>query len=294
MFEKPHFWGLVIAGAVLLFAIAFYATEPPEQEPAGTEAFRPMPQDAVNLAPGIDYTVLTAGDGEPVDSEYIRFDMDMYTANGQQVMSSEQDGSYSFKLETFDNMSPGLATVLRATPAGETRRYWIEAEQLRPGYPQMPDMLHVIDITMLGGQAPLPAPDNVAAIPEGATVTDSGLAYTVLEEGESGDDAAHPSLADIVTVHYSGWTTDGSMFDSSVMRGSPAEFPLSRLIAGWQEGIPLMTRGAKYRFWIPAELAYANSDRPDAPQGMLVFDIELLDFTTPAAAQPTDNDPAGE
>lgn len=288
MFEKPHFWGLVIAGAVLLFAIAFYATDAPEQEePQDTEAFRPKPQDAVTLAPGIDYTVLAAADGDskPVDSEFIRFDMDMFTASGQQVMSSEQDGSYSFKLETLDNMSPGLADALRATPAGETRRYWIEAEQLRPGYPQMPDMLHVIDITVLGGQEPLPAPENVAAIPEDATVTDSGLAFTVLEEGESGDDAAHPSLADIVTVHYSGWTTDGTLFDSSVMRGSPAEFPLGRLIAGWQEGIPLMTRGAKYRFWIPAELAYGNSDRPDAPQGMLVFDIELLDFKAAPATE---------
>jgi peptidylprolyl isomerase len=67
------------------------------------------------------------------------------------------------------------------------------------------------------------------------------------------------------------------MFDSSVARGEPAEFALNAVIPGWTEGLQLMVVGEKRRFWIPGNLAYDNSPRPDAPKGMLVFDIELLD-----------------
>ncbi|HVV51590.1 MAG TPA: FKBP-type peptidyl-prolyl cis-trans isomerase, partial [Polyangia bacterium] len=75
---------------------------------------------------------------------------------------------------------------------------------------------------------------------------------------------------------YSGWTTDGKMFDSSVTRGEPATFPLKGVIPGWTEGLQLMTVGEKIRFWIPGNLAYDNSPRPGAPHGTLVFDVELL------------------
>jgi peptidylprolyl isomerase len=82
-------------------------------------------------------------------------------------------------------------------------------------------------------------------------------------------------LDDDVTVHYTGWTTDGVMFDSSVPGGSPVTFPLGRLILGWQEGIQLMQLGDRFRFWVPGALAYDNSSRSDAPRGTLVFDVEL-------------------
>ncbi|MGD8380302.1 MAG: FKBP-type peptidyl-prolyl cis-trans isomerase, partial [Gammaproteobacteria bacterium] len=62
----------------------------------------------------------------------------------------------------------------------------------------------------------------------------------------------------------------------------PATFPLGRLIKGWQEGIPLMVTGEKMRFWIPGDLAYAKSNRPGAPKGMLVFDVKLIDIKPPA------------
>lgn len=125
----------------------------------------------------------------------------------------------------------------------------------------------------------IPAPDDVAAPPADATVLPDGLAYKVLKPGK-GD--KHPAPNSIITVHYTGWTTDGKMFDSSVVRNEPATFPLNKLIPGWKEGIPLMTQGEKARFWIPGELAYAGrKDRPDAPKGMLVFDVTLLDFKSP-------------
>ena len=80
----------------------------------------------------------------------------------------------------------------------------------------------------------------------------------------------------MVTVHYSGWTTDGEMFDSSVMRGSPATFGLGQVIPGWTEGVQLMVEGEKRRFWIPAKLAYGENPQGGAPAGTLVFDVELI------------------
>lgn len=130
----------------------------------------------------------------------------------------------------------------------------------------------------------LPAPADVAGPPADATVLPSGLAYKVLQAGAG---ETHPTLADTVVVHYTGWTTDGAMFDSSVLRGEPAEFPLHKLIEGWQQGIPLMVVGEKARFWIPGALAYDNRNRPDAPKGMLVFDVELLGIK-PAPENPAE------
>lgn len=119
----------------------------------------------------------------------------------------------------------------------------------------------------------IPAPDNVAAVPDDAERSESGLAWQVLKPGNG---TRHPEATSRVEVHYSGWTTDGEMFDSSRVRGATAVFPLNRVIAGWTEGVQLMVEGEQRRFWIPPELAYANSTRPGAPQGMLVFDVELI------------------
>ena len=79
-----------------------------------------------------------------------------------------------------------------------------------------------------------------------------------------------------MTVHYTGWTTDGKMFDSSLVRGQPATFGLDQVIRGWTEGLQLMVEGEKRRFWIPEKLAYQG--RKGAPAGMLVFDVELISF----------------
>jgi peptidylprolyl isomerase len=97
------------------------------------------------------------------------------------------------------------------------------------------------------------------------------LASKVIKPGKGTVD---PALTDTVKVHYSGWTTDGKMFDSSVVRGTPISFPLNRVIAGWSEGVQLMVEGETRRLWIPGKLAYDGI--PNRPQGMLVFDVELI------------------
>jgi FKBP-type peptidyl-prolyl cis-trans isomerase len=121
------------------------------------------------------------------------------------------------------------------------------------------------------------APADVAAPPADAVATASGLASKVLKAGKG---TVHPAVTDRVEVHYSGWTVDGKMFDSSVVRGKPLTFALNQVIAGWSEGVQLMVEGEKRRLWIPARLAYEGV--ADRPQGMLVFDVELLKiFPTP-------------
>lgn len=119
---------------------------------------------------------------------------------------------------------------------------------------------------------------------EDVTVTESGLQFKILREGEG----ISPAAEDRVTVHYEGRTVDGEVFDSSYERGQPATFPLDGVIPGWSEGVALMQEGAKYKFWIPANLAYGERGQPQAgigPNQVLVFDVELLEVAPEAAEE---------
>jgi len=110
---------------------------------------------------------------------------------------------------------------------------------------------------------------------KGVFTTPSGLQYMVLRQGNG----PRPKPSDTVRVNYEGKLLDGTVFDSSYARGTPAEFPLNGVIPGWTEGLGLMPVGAKYRFWIPGELAYGAKGTPGGPIGpnaTLVFDVELL------------------
>jgi FKBP-type peptidyl-prolyl cis-trans isomerase len=126
--------------------------------------------------------------------------------------------------------------------------------------------------------APAPAP-GAQGIPECKDMqkTASGLEYGFLKKG---GDEAPPRAADQVRVHYTGWLTDGTKFDSSRDRGEPTEFYLNGVIAGWTEGLQLMAPGARCKFVIPAALAYGERGRPSIPpNSTLVFDVELLAVT---------------
>lgn len=111
---------------------------------------------------------------------------------------------------------------------------------------------------------------------EGVITTDSGLQYEVLVAAEG----AKPQITDTVKVHYHGTLIDGSVFDSSIERGEPAEFPVGAVIPGWVEGLQLMNVGEKYKFYIPSELAYGRQSPSPAipPNSTLVFEVELLDI----------------
>ncbi len=140
-------------------------------------------------------------------------------------------------------------------------------------------------LIVFAGSAPAPASEQTRqtnaqfmaenATREGVFTTESGLQYMIITDAE-GDQ--HPTENDVVTVDYEGRLLDGQIFDSSYSRGTPATFGLNQVIAGWTEGLQLMTPGDKFTFWIPAELAYgANPPQGSiiTPNAVLVFDVEL-------------------
>ncbi|HEV8078018.1 MAG TPA: FKBP-type peptidyl-prolyl cis-trans isomerase, partial [Marinobacter sp.] len=109
---------------------------------------------------------------------------------------------------------------------------------------------------------------------EGVTLTDSGLQYEVVEAG----DGPQPGTSDTVSVHYTGELLNGEVFDSSRERGEPVSFRLDQVIPGWTEGLQLMNEGARYKLYIPSELAYGpGGNRAIGPNETLVFDVELLE-----------------
>ena len=111
---------------------------------------------------------------------------------------------------------------------------------------------------------------------EGVKTTKSGLQYIVLKEGKG----KKAKTTDRVKVHYHGTTVDGTVFDSSVDRGTPSEFGVTQVIKGWTEGLQLMKVGSKYKFFIPQELAYGANPRPGIikPYMALIFEVELLEI----------------
>lgn len=234
------------------------------------------PENAAVTDSGIAWKILQAGTGteHPSAEDKVTVHYTGWTTDGTQFDSSLKRGRPS----TFplNRVIAGWTEGLQLMVVGEKRRFWIPEELAYKGQRRGPKGMLVFDIELVDfAKPPEPpaVPEDVAAPPEDAEVTDSGLASKVLQKGTGTE---HPQATSRVKVQYSGWTTDGKMFDSSVTRGRPASFPLNRVIAGWTEGVQLMVVGEKRRFWIPEELAYAG--QKGAPQGLLVFDVELIEI----------------
>jgi peptidylprolyl isomerase len=249
--------------------------------PAPPDVAAPPP-DAIKTASGLASKVLTPGTGKdhPAAADRVKVHYTGWTKAGQMFDSSVTRGEpATFPL---NGVIPGWTEGLQLMVVGEKRRLWIPGSLAYGDHPRVgaPAGDLVFDVELLDiTPAPKPpaVPEDVKAAPATAKKTASGLAYRVL--AQVGTSTAHPTATSNVVVHYTGWTTDGKMFDSSVTRGQPARFGLGNVIKGWTEGVQLMTKGQKMRFWIPGSLAYGDKPaRPGAPAGMLVFDIELIDF----------------
>ena len=250
------------------------------------------PADATKTETGLAWKVLKKGSGGEKPSgpkSKVSVHYTGWTTDGKMFDSSyKRNRPASFGLS---GVIAGWTEGLQLVEKGDKVRLWIPEDLAYKGRPGKPAGMLVFDVELLDVTNPPAAPPDVAAAPADATKTATGLAWKVLSKG-TGD--RNPKSNSMVSAHYSGWTTDGKMFDSSVMRGKPASFPLDGVIKGWTEGLQLLVVGDKARFWIPADLAYGDSPRPGAPKGDLVFDVELLEITDPpevpadVAAPPAD------
>ena len=266
----------------LTFDVELFSIKAAPKAPE-TPADLTVPSHAETSSSGLASEVLEsgAGDEKPGPSDIVAAHFTGWREDGTLLESTVMNGKPAqFKLDqvTIKGWVEGLQMMVK----GEKRRFWIpEALAFGENPPQgAPKGNLIFDFELLEFKAmpkspePIPAPDDVAAPPSDAETTDSGLASKVLEAGQGSD---LPAESDEVLVHYTGWTTDGKMFDSSVARGEPISFPLNGVIKGWTEGVQLMVEGEKRRFWIPGKLAYGETpSRPGAPAGTLVFDVELI------------------
>jgi FKBP-type peptidyl-prolyl cis-trans isomerase len=285
--EKRRFWipaGLAYGenpgggrpGGMLVFDIELISIKKAPKPPELT-----APADAEKTSSGVSIKVVTKGTGEksPKPEDTVSVNLSLWSPEGELLQSTEQQGGpANVPLDKF--RVGGLSEAIRTMVTGEKKLAWIPAkvafgESLPPGAPAGGIVVEVELLSFKEGVPAPAAPSDVAGAPADAQKTTSGLASRLLSKGTGKD---HPKASDTVTVHYSGWTTDGKLFDSSVTRGEPTSFGLNQVIKGWTEGVQLMVKGEKRRFWIPANLAYGENPGGGAPGGTLVFDIELLEI----------------
>ncbi len=234
------------------------------------------PADAQATASGLASKVIAPGTGDkhPGPEDKVKVHYTGWTTDGKMFDSSvARDKPIVFGL---NQVIAGWTEGVQLMVEGEKRRLWIPAKLAYEGKPGKPQGMLVFDVELLDILAVPPAPPDVAAPPADAQTSESGLAWKVLKPGTG---TKKVSKNGAVRVHYSGWTTDGKMFDSSIGRGTPGFFQLTKVIPGWTEGLQLMTEGEARRFWIPKKLAYRGA--PGKPDGMLVFDIELIEVVRP-------------
>lgn len=264
---------------ILLSAlVAFAATRPllaqaGDLPPAPPDVAAP-PADATTTASGLASKVLVAGGGSehPTATDLVKVRYSGWTTDGKSFDSSHGKAAILPLAKVIAGWGEGLALMVE----GETRRLWIPEALAYHGRPDRPQGMLVFDVELLEILRLPTVPPDVAAPPADAQHTASGLAFKVLAPGTG---TAHATPTGVVRVQYTGWTTDGVMFDTSIRTGVPATFRLDRVIPGWTEGIPLMVEGETRRFWIPKKLAYRGQQ--GMPDGMLVFDVKLVEIVRP-------------
>jgi peptidylprolyl isomerase len=278
---------LVLASLLVPVAVERAASaQPIELLPRGQPVIPSAPADVAEAPPtasksasGLAWKLLgKPREGErPGPHDKVTIVFTAWTPAGEVIDSSIADGEP--RTYTISDLLPGLAEGLRLTAKGERRRFWIPEALAATGRPKRrgytgPAVVDVQLVDFVKMPDPIPVPEDLDSPPADAKRTASGLAYKILKPGKGKE---RPKATSTVEVHYSGWTLDGQLFDSSVRRGKPISFPLTDVIKGWTEGVQLMTVGDKARFWIPSKLAYGDKPaREGAPAGPLVFDIELL------------------
>ena len=252
---------------------AFVAAQPqaPTEFPAPPDVAAPPP-DAVKTTSGLASKPVTPGNAaeKPQETDVVTVHYIGWSSEGKMFDSSRARGTPS--MFPLNRVMAGWRECVLLMTVGETRRCWVPQDLAYRGQAGRPTGTVVFDIELIDTRrSPTIPPPDVAAPPSDATRTVSGLVHKVLKPGTG---SRHPGPRDNVTVHYTGWTTDGKMFDSTITRGMPATLSLTDVIRGWTEGVQLMVEGERRRFWVPQNLAYKGE--AGAPRGMLVFDIDLV------------------
>jgi len=192
--------------------------------------------------------------------------------------------SYAMGMDLYNNIKDaGINMNSGAIYSGNADAYTEAASKLTED--QIKDHMNSFSRKMQAAAMKKNVTEGVAFLAEkekeeGVQKTESGLLYKVVKQGNG----PKPVATDKVEVHYHGTLIDGTVFDSSVDRGEPIEFPLNRVIPGWTEGVQLMAKGSKYTFYIPQNLAYGERGSPPkiGPGAALIFDVELLDINKEA------------
>lgn len=226
------------------------------------------PDKQTTLANGVKFEVLKPGDGSAIAEgdgvalRYAIWDID------KTLLDCSQRTGRSFG-GTLDSLNwPFLKDIVKDLKVGGSVRAEVPAALVRQSRTDTVWELELISVSTMP-KFRLPSKDKLVT-------TQSGLQYEVIASGE-GDS---PKATNTVKAHYTGWTTDGKLFDSSHARGEPSEFPLNRVIKGWTEGLQMMKPGAKFLFQIPSELGYGAQGSPPKIPGnaTLIFLVELVEF----------------
>jgi peptidylprolyl isomerase len=265
--------GIAVSFALVLMALAGPAGSQTRSSLAPPPDLATPPADAEKSASGLISKVLTPGRGteHPASTDMVTVEYSGWSSDG-----ALQDSTAS---RTKPAMFPLNRTGLKGWEecvtlmvVGEKRRCWMPEPLAYAGAPNRPKGQMVFDIELLDIHgSPLNPPADLKMPPADAQRTPSGLAYKVLRPGTG---TRHPGGRDKVLVHYTGWTTNGKAFDTTLAKGEPVLLGLDDVVKGWTEGVQLMVEGERARFWIPQDLAYKGE--PGNPRGMLIFDIELL------------------
>ena len=255
---------------MLVFDLTLVGINRGPQRPANLQA---PPDNAVRLDSGLAWVVLAEGDpGQepPGDRAAVLLQYSSWTTDGELLDSTLHQGEP--RSLTMNFVMEGFRQTFRTMVPGERRLIWIPPELTEFDGRRTVDETIVFDLELLSYMAPPQAPANLAAIPEDAERSVTGLAWRVLSPGQ-GD--VHPRAGDTVELQYALWTRDGKLFDSSYAHARPGRFELNEsLPVGFNEALYDMVSGEKRLVWIPEDLAYGG--RKDRPQGMLVFEMELL------------------
>jgi peptidylprolyl isomerase len=256
-----------------ILALTLLAGMPSHAQSLAPELIQ-APAGSPTTASGLATQLLSPGQGSerPGPKDFVTVQYTIWKGDGSVFQNTAtEDGQVSVCLE---RVMKGMGEGIQLMTEGERRRLWIPADLGFPAGRGLPTGRLVMDVELLSlDLKPGQAPADVAKPGPEAEVRPSGLAFRILRKGAG---AQHPKKRDTVNVHYTGWTTDGKLFDSSILRRTPAALRLDEVIKGWTEGIQLMVKGDRVRFWIPEKLAYKGEE--GKPAGTLVFDVELLGF----------------